>query len=91
MSANLDLVSSIYAAWERGDVSTAEWAHPAIEFVIVGGPDPGSWKSESHGGRGDALDGRGPLYVCDGIVMRLVHYWEREHALADLGLAPETG
>ena len=43
-SSNLELVRSIYAAWERGDFSSTEWAHPEIEYVHGNGPDAGSWK-----------------------------------------------
>lgn len=46
-SAKLDLVRSIYGAWERGDYTDAGWADDEIEYVIVGGPAPGSWSGRA--------------------------------------------
>jgi ketosteroid isomerase-like protein len=45
MSENLDLVRSIIACWERGELLPEQWsawADAEIEFVTVGGPEPSS-------------------------------------------------
>jgi ketosteroid isomerase-like protein len=132
VSANLDLVRSIYADWERGDFShAAEWAHPEIELVSVDGPDPGRWTglaamaaetrwfmSAWENFRLEAQDyrelddervlvlylrrgqgktsgfevehiharGAGLFHVRREKVARLDLYWDRDRALADLGL-----
>src|ERR1700730_9993767 len=136
MSKNLDLVRSIYAAWERGDFSQIEWVDPEIEFVVTGGLASGSWRgvakmaeyvrevfSEMEDWRDEAdeyreladgrvlvldrLSARGRtsgadlgqtqrrgarvFHIHGGRFTRLVVYWDRERALADLGLAPEAG
>ena len=134
-SRNAELVRSIFSDWERGHVTTAEWADPKIEYMLVDGPAPGKWTGMSGLWQGwssvleaweelhfDAeeyreLDGERVLvlhrwtgrgkasgvdlgdvqakaatlfHIREGKVTRLVGYFERDRALADLGLAPEV-
>ena len=67
-SANIDLVRSIRAAWERGDYRSVDWADPDIEFVIADGPAPGSWT--------------GVAGMAEGF-RSLLSAWEAFHAEAD--------
>jgi ketosteroid isomerase-like protein len=109
-STNLDLVRSIFAAWERGDYSSAEWAHPEIEYVIADGPAPGSWKGVAAMAEAwrDFLSGwedvraevdeyrrlraktANLFHIRGGKVERLVLYFDRARALADLGLTSQA-
>jgi ketosteroid isomerase-like protein len=131
MSSNLDLVRSILSEWERGDFGSVAWAHPEIEYVLIGGPEPGKWDGlaamtasvrdfmsawegyriraeelrELDGERVLALvrlSGQGKVsglqiadtgaegaevwHLRNGEVTRLHMYWDRDRALADLGL-----
>jgi ketosteroid isomerase-like protein len=132
MSENLDLVRSIYAAWERGDFFiSAAWAHPNIECMMMDGPVPSSrtglagmtqttrelvdayddfsvtaqdyrevdelrvlvlvqfrGRTKSSGLELGQIAGRNAsvLHIEDGTVRRLALYWDRDRALADLGL-----
>jgi ketosteroid isomerase-like protein len=133
-AANLDLVRSIiYAAIDRGDFSSAEWADPDIEYVVVDGPEPrrvvgrdglveamrsafsviDDWRDEAEDYREldaerilvlDSFSGRGKtsglqiaqkaaqlFEIRDCKVTRIVVYFDRARAFADLGVAPDAG
>jgi hypothetical protein len=88
MSANLDLVRSIYADWERGNFSSADWADPNIEFEMSDGP---LLIRRSGTGKGSQLKvvascGAVLFHLRDGTVTRLVLYDDRDRALGDPGL-----
>jgi ketosteroid isomerase-like protein len=129
---NVDLVRSIYADWERGDFSSADWADPAIEYLLPDAPEGGSWAGRSGmaqahreflsawggwqvvadeyrevdaervlvpfrfsaRGKRSGLEvgqawgkGASVFTLRDGTVVKLANYFQRDHALADLGLA----
>jgi hypothetical protein len=62
---NLELVRSLYAAWERGDWSPVEWADPQIQWVSGDGPSPGTWTGPEGRAEGwrDWLSGWGDFRI----------------------------
>ncbi len=134
-SAHLELVRSIFSAWERGDYSSVAWAHPEIEFVIADGPTAGRWTGltgmeegfrdflsawEEHRagaeeirevddqrvlvlvrvvarGKASGLElgqmrakGASIFHFREDEVARLVCYFDRRRALADIGALPKS-
>jgi hypothetical protein len=85
-SANLDLVSSLDAARERGDWRSVEWAHPEIEFVITDGPSPGAWRGVAEMLAQVQTSAAAIFHVRDGKVIKVAVYYDRDRALADLQL-----
>jgi ketosteroid isomerase-like protein len=133
VSANLDLVRSIYADLERGDFTSVEWADPQMEYVLIDGPSPGTFTGLTEIARGlremlspwkdlrDVIDeyrelddervlvllrfdlrgktsgvgldaswtrGAEIVHIKQGRVTKIVKYFDRERALADLGIEP---
>jgi hypothetical protein len=48
---DMDLVRSIYERWRTGDFSSAEWAHPDIEFTAPDGTETRGLQAMSDGWR----------------------------------------
>jgi ketosteroid isomerase-like protein len=71
-SENLDLVRSIFADWERGDFSRADWADPEIEFEAIGGPT----QARTHGIPGMAREMRDFLTAWEGYRSEAEEYRE---------------
>ena len=79
------------SSWEDVATEVEEYRELDDERVLVlhrisargktSGPGLGQMRSNA----------AGLFHVRDGKVTRVVLYWEREHAFADLGLAPEGG
>lgn len=44
MATPVELIRGVYSAWERGDFSSIDWAHPDIEYVHADGLEPGTWR-----------------------------------------------
>ena len=132
MSENLDLVRSIYADWERGDLlrqrAHPEWVHPEFEWIVADGPTAGSFTGVAEAeesfygmlaaweeirfeveeyralddervlvlerrrarGKGSGVEtgtkAAGVAHFRHGKMTRLVMYYDRDRALADLGL-----
>jgi ketosteroid isomerase-like protein len=76
-------------AWESYSVEANEWHALDAERVLVSFNRRGRGKTSGLDLGHMRSKGANLFHVRDGKVTRLVFYWDRERALADLGLAPE--
>jgi ketosteroid isomerase-like protein len=72
-SSNLELVRSIYAAWERGDFSETYWVDPEIDFQSIG-DSPGAVAAQ--GLEGMKTSWREWLNAWEGFQVKAVDYRE---------------
>ena len=95
---NIEIVRPSYAAWERGDFTSAEWEYRVVVdeyreldderiLVLMFHCGRGKTSGLDVGEMGTKRAGANVLHVCNGKVKRLVLYWDRDRALADLGLS----
>jgi ketosteroid isomerase-like protein len=77
-SPNVQLVRSIFAAWERGDFSRIDWADPDIEFAWPEGLDASSAR---RGRRALAEDWRITMAAWDNLSVTAEEYRELDDEL----------
>jgi ketosteroid isomerase-like protein len=79
------------SAWEDLNVEAQEYRELDDERVLVLSPYSGRGKTSGLDLGQVGTKAAHVFHIRDGKVVKLVIYFDREHALADLGLVPEDG
>ncbi len=81
---------AILGPFEDGRVEPEQYREVDGERILVFVHNSGRGKTSGMELREMQTRAANLFHIRDGKVTRLVAYWDREHALADLGLAPEA-
>lgn len=79
------------SAWEEFRAEAEEYRELDSERVLVFLHNSGRGRTSGLEVEQMQTNGANLFHIRRGKVARLVAYWDRERALADLGLAPESG